>query len=390
MAKTNPSFWGRFWKPLGVIVFCLFFLLVISVNLSPFLDSQKSLMDFGSFYASGLQLAKNENPYDANSDYVFEILFPKVGAGGKMVNLNPPISLLFLRPLVQADPYHAMLVWQVVSAVLYAISVLLLTSTYQDRLSPAKFVWAFMLAGFWHTIVLGQIYIVLLLLAALAWIFLRREQYAFAGIALGLLVAVKPNFLIWPLFLLIAGYSMSAIVSTLTAILVSAIPIFIYGMKVYTQWMQASALRPETLIMPGNNSIPGLVGRFSSLPLAIVISVLVVLALLACARWREATSLDRVEYISALGVIASLLASPIAWTGYTILLLPIFFSLKRWSIPVIFSAIVLAIPFQIVLQLFQTSFASFVVFGWLYGWAILSLLGMLVRNTMMTRSIQTN
>jgi hypothetical protein len=134
----------------------------------------------------------------------------------------------------------------------------------------------------------------------------------------------------------------------------------------------------------------GLFTRFGSVPLAIVLSVVVVLALLACARWREAKNMEQAEYVSALGLIASLLASPIAWTGYTILLLPIFFSLKRWSMPVLFSAIVLAIPFQIVLQLFQTSFTSFVVFGWLYGWAILSLLGIVVRNTIMTRSIQTN
>jgi len=374
------------WLSLGL----LFFILVILINLLPFYDGKNDLMDFGSFYASGLKLSQNDNPYDANSDYILEILFPKVGAGGKMVNLNPPISLLFFRPLTQADPYRAMVVWQVISATLYIISVLLLTKTYQDRLSPAKFAWVFMLAGVWHTIVLGQIYVVLLLLTVLAWIFLRQEKTIYAGVALGLLVAIKPNFAIWPLFLLVAGYTIPVLASAITAALVSLIPVFVYGTTVYAQWMEASALRPETLIMPGNNSILGLFARFDSVPLGIAISVLVVLVLLVCARLRKPKSMEPVEYISALGVIASLLASPIAWTGYTMLLLPIFFSLKRWSYPVIFSAIVLAIPFQVVLQLFQTSFAALVIFGWLYGWAILLLLGMVVRNTMMTTSIQTN
>ena len=75
-----------------------------------------------------------------------------------------------------------------------------------------------------------------------------------------------------------------------------------------------------------------------------------------------------------------LLASPISWTGYTIFLLPIFFSLKKWTVPAIISAAILSIPFAIVLQLFQTSFVNFVIFGWLYGWGILLLLGDVVEK----------
>ena len=55
-------------------------------------------------------------------------------------------------------------------------------------------------------------------------------------------------------------------------------------------------------------------------------------------------------------------------------MLPVFFSLKKWTIPVKISAAILSIPFAIVLQVFQTSFVNFVLFGWLYGWAILLLL----------------
>ena len=94
--------------------------------------------------------------------------------------------------------------------------------------------------------------------------------------------------------------------------------------------------------------------------------------------------MEKPEYVSALGIIASLLASPISWTGYTILLLPIFFSLKKWTVPAMVSAAILTVPFQLVLQFFQTSFVSFVIFGWFYGWGILSLLAALVKNSMMT------
>src|SRR5688500_7700475 len=101
-------------------------------------------------------------------------------------------------------------------------------------------------------------------------------------------------------------------------------------------------------------------------------------------------SIEHSEHVSALGIIASILASPISWVGYTIFLLPIFFSLKKWTYPVMISAVILSIPFGFILKLWQTSFLNFVIFGWFYGWAIFSLLVAVVKNTIMTRSIQTN
>jgi hypothetical protein len=347
-------------------------------------------MDFGSFYASGLKLQNGENPYDPNSEYIFDISFARVGAGGRMMNLNPPISALIFQFLLKFDPHQALVVWQIISAILYLIVVWILITSYKSNIRPAVILWALTLAGFWHTLVLGQIYILLLLFTALGWVFLQKEKYILAGVAIGLLIAMKPNFIIWPLFLLISGYSLTFAISVISSLVVSLIPIAFHGTEIYTQWLEASSLRPETLIMPGNNSILGLSARFHSITLGIVISIILVLVLLALSRLKSPKDMERSEYISTLGIIASLLASPISWTGYTILLLPIYFSLKKWTFPVIASAIILSIPFAIVLRLFQNSFMNFVILGWLYGWGILLLLGYVVRNTMMTKSIQTS
>jgi hypothetical protein len=374
----------------ALIVVHLFFLAAILINLVPFFDNDDSLMDFGSFYASGLKANNGENPYDPNSEYIFDINFSRVGAGGKMMNLNPPISVVLFRVLPQFDPNQSLVLWQAVSAILYVGILLTLARQYEQHITPVKLVWAFTLAGFWHTLVLGQIYILLLLFTALGWIFLKKEKYVAAGLAIGLLTAIKPNFMIWAIFLLVSGYYITFLAAAVSSLVISLIPIIFYGTKIYTQWLEASALHPETIIMPGNNSILGLTTRFSSLSIGLTVSVIVVIALLILTRFKTTTSLERTEYASALGIIASLLASPISWTGYTILLLPIFFSLKKWRLPVIISAAILAIPFQIVLQLFQTSFANFVIWGWLYGWGLILLLGDVVRNTMMTSSIQTN
>lgn len=388
--KFNTLSPGKLMEKAGVITACLFFFLAIMINILPFLDGKNDLMDFGSFYASGLKIQNGENPYDPNSEYIFEINFSRVGAGGKMMNLNPPISVLLFRSLSRFDPHQALIVWQIISAILYIVIIFLLASTYKQNLRPGILLWAFSLAGFWHTLVLGQIYILLLLFTVLGWIFLQRGKYIPAGIAIGLVVAIKPNFILWPIFLLFSGYYVTFFISVLSGLIVSSIPIIFYGTKIYAQWLEASALHPETIIMPGNNSILGLTARFGSIPAGIIISVILVLILLIWSKRKSSDNIEKPEYVSALGIIASLLASPISWTGYTILLLPIFFSLKKWTAPAILSAAILSIPFAIVLQVFQTSFINFVLFGWLYGWGILLLLGSVVTKTMMTRGIQTN
>ncbi len=88
----------KFMKMTGLFFGFLFILLVISIDLPSLLSAKPELLDFGSFYASGLKLNNGENPYNSDSKYIFDIVFSKVGAGGKMVNLNPPISAMFFRP----------------------------------------------------------------------------------------------------------------------------------------------------------------------------------------------------------------------------------------------------------------------------------------------------
>ncbi len=370
----------------------LYFILIvfISIGAFPLLDNNIELFDFGSFYASGLKAQKGENPYDPNSEYIFEIVFQRVGAGGKMMNLNPPISVILFRPLANFDPFRTIVVWQIVAATFYLSSVFLLGAGYRHNVSLLLLLWSFSLAGFWHTLGLGQVYTFLLLLTSIGWVLHRSGKVILAGISIGLVVAIKPNFAVWLLFLWVWGYRHTVVASSITFLVVSMLPLMTYGVEIYRQWLEASQPAMETLIMPGNNSMVGLTARFGSAEVGIVISLLLVAGLLLLVRSRKAQEKKSFEEASALGIIASLLASPISWTGYTIMLLPIFFSLKEWSPRSLASAAVLTIPFGFVLRLFQASHFGFVVFGWLYGWAILLLLWELVRNIMITRSIQTN
>lgn len=371
-------------------IVCFYFIVVLMIDVFPFLGEQSELMDFGSFYASGLHIRNGENPYSPDSEYVWKFNFSRVNAGGTMINLNPPITAMIFGYIARFDPHKAFKTWQAISAILFTVLIFALTAVYQKNITPAVFIWAFTLAGFWQTLTLGQIYVFLLLFVVLGWISIRKNRYILAGLAIGVVVAVKPNFILWPIFLLVSGYYVIFLVSVISSLLISLIPVLFYGVRVYEQWLQASSLRIETLILPGNSSILGLTARFNEITAGIIISIILVCTLLYLSKRNTSTGIESAEHISALGIIASILASPISWVGYTMFLLPIFCSMKKWNYPVIVSAVILSIPFGFIPKLWQTSFLNFVIFGWFYGWGILSLLGAVIKNIMMTSRIQRN
>jgi alpha-1,2-mannosyltransferase len=381
---------GKLRSMAGLAIVCFYFIVVLMINVFPFLGGQQGLLDFGSFYASGLQIRNGQNPYSPDAEYVWKFNFPRVGAGGKMINLNPPITAMIFGYISRFDPDEALKIWRAVSATLYTGLIFVLAAVNKRNITPVIFIWSFTLVGFWQTLTLGQIYVFLLLFIVLGWVFLQRRKYTLAGMAIGLVIAIKPNFIIWPIFLVVAGYSVTFLTSVLSSLLISSIPLLFHGIQIYKQWLEASSLHIETLILPGNSSILGLTARFHQITAGILISMILVCTLLYFSKQKTSGSMEYSEQVSALGIIAAILASPISWVGYTIFLLPIFFSLNKWTYPVILSAAILSIPFGFILKLWQTSFFNLVIFGWFYGWGILFLLGVVVKNTMMTSSIQTN
>lgn len=369
---------------------CLYFIAVFIINIVPFLGGELDLLDFGSFYASGLNLRNGENPYGANSEYVLDIDFPRVGAGGKMINLNPPISAMAFGLISEFDPHQAFKTWQVTSAILFTCVIFILTAFYKQNVAPIIFIWSFAWAGFWQTLILGQIYVFLLLFVVLGWVLIQRKSYILGGLAIGVVVAIKPNFIIWPIFLMASGHALPFLAAAVSSLLISLIPVLFYGVQIYQQWLEASALRLGTVILPGNSSIVGLTARFQNITAGVVISIVLICTLLYFLGQKAPIRSEPLEYVSALGIIASILASPISWVGYTLFLLPFFFSLKRWTLPAILSAAILSFPFIFVLKLWQTSFTHFVIFGWFYGWGLIVLLGVLVSALFRTKSIQAN
>jgi hypothetical protein len=345
----------------------------ICINAGFVAGSKNDLYDFGSFIASGQFANSGQNPYSIESPLILKVEFPKINRGGVSPNLNPPVSVMLFQMIANTNPYKSAIVWRILSAILYLLSILLLYRFYRENNSYSLWLilWALSLAGFWQAILLGQIYIPFVLTAVGAWILIKKEQSLWGGILLGMLIAIKPNFIFWALALMTIGNWGVFISAGVTATLISATPLFFYGGKIYIQWLQAvAAYTPNMLIFPGNNSLQGLTSRFGSAQAGAVLSVILGSAILLYIFKNKPSMIST----NALGILTSLLISPLTWPSYTLLTLPIFFEKAGWTWRLWMAAFLFAIPFYFPLKLFQESFFNFVFFGWFYGWGLLLLL----------------
>jgi hypothetical protein len=192
-----------------------------------------------------------------------------------------------------------------------------------------------------------------------------------AGLLLGLLISIKPNFFIWLMILLAAGNWRTPLAAVSLAAILGLIPVFLYGTQVYVHWLEAARVSPEILAMPGNSSIPGMLSRMEGLQLSIIIGIILLASILLAIRLKskEANQISAGR-VNELGISLSLLLSPISWVGYTILLLPAFLSRRDWSILRLTAAILLATPFTVILNLYPLTRFNFIFWGAYYTWAL--------------------
>lgn len=344
--------------------------------------------DLGSFVASGRAAAEGSNPYVGELAALQRLLGDGYSHTGTP-NLNPPVSLFAFVPLARLDPWTAFRGWYVMSLGLYLGVVLLLA-----RESPAglrvRGAWAGALAGLWSTLALGQVYVPLLLAAALGWSLLRRGRHLPAGALVGLVVAVKPNLVVWPVLLLLGGYWLAAVSALASAALLSGAALVAYGPGSYAGWLAALATYGSSGVAT-DASLLGFATRLG-LPLAgLAVSALLLLVTAAAVwRWRPPILLT-----SALGIVTALLASPLTWTGYTVLLLPIFFE-RRWTPALCLAATLLVFPANLAWEWSQLTRLHLVLLGSIYSGALLLVLTDLAndlakyRTTDTTRVVQGN
>jgi hypothetical protein len=384
------------------------FAIWIQVTASPGLHGDPSgfgYRDFGSLWASGDAANRGLDPYRAYP--LTNRVWTPLGEHAA-VNLNPPFSVLILQVVARVDPATALRAWQAISAALYLLMIAWLVRvpppgisgehlemqlSRHDALAPSGAssasrvcsVVVQSLAGvaarwrrvllvlawqpLWSTIDLGQMYIGLLLPAASALLLLSRYP-TLAGCCIGLLVALKPQFILWPVLLAATRQRRPALVGVGVAGGLTMLPAVLGHGAWYAAWADAVASSaPALLLVSGNLSLPALLVRAGiDHQIALGLAAMAVFAPIALVARRRYPA----ERASAVALVAVMLATPISWVGYGVLLLPIVLTRRDWPESMTLAALALAVPGPL---LFWSDIPSFVVYSSALGlllWALLT------------------
>jgi alpha-1,2-mannosyltransferase len=304
-------------------------------------DSMAVHVDFDTFWRSAAALWEGEDVYET---------------GSRLTNLNPPLWTLLISPLGLLGPLVA---YRVFVLILLVITVGYLAWMAEElRLRPPwAVVGAVMLllsSPLLATLALGQIYPVLALGLVAAWVAERRGRLTVSGGALGLVVALKPSLapvLLWPLVRRRWRAFGVALVSGAAATLLGAV---VVGPGATLDWLRLLSDRSASPYWD-NASLPGAAARlFTENEFAAHIAELpwTIAVAYALGIGAVAVTAVRVGRGSEVGlwtlVAAALLASPIAWHNYLVLLGPGILVLLAWgrTMPALLLLALQSIPAQ--------------------------------------------
>lgn len=335
----------------------------------------QGILDFSSFYGSGEAAALGENPY-AIHDRTF--LLQTAWFSGYNFNLNPPTVLPLFEGFAAFEIAQSYWGWWSISIVLGIALLRLLKVHYGDAMPTVAVVWCLALGSFWDTLHLGQIYIPLAFCAVLAWISLRRgRRRLLAGVLIGVVAAVKPNFLVWPVVLLLAGHIAPAMAAFASFLALVAISLGLYGGETWAQWFDLLASEGARDVFPTNGSVAGFLHRIGLGAFGVWASLALLAATGGWALWRR----PPVMLASAVGLLVSLLASPIGWAHYFLLAVPILIELwdrRGWTGR--FASMALAVPLVLVVISPPDVLAARVTVGSLYFWTFLAVFALVARH----------
>lgn len=124
---------------------------------------------------------------------------------------------------------------------------------------------------------------------------------------IGLLAAVKPNFLVWSVLMLFSSSWMVAVVAFMSFALFSILPLLAFGSTVYLQWLDVLMVN-KAAPLATNMSLYGFASRLELPGLGLVIAALLLIVIVLLVYLRRPTALD----VSGLGIVVILFALPLA------------------------------------------------------------------------------
>jgi len=277
---------------------------------------------FGTYWESGRAAIHGLNPYAAYPE-TGRVDYSSFGghAATPDVNLNPPTLLPYFQLLAHLSIPRFITLQIIISSLWFATGTLLLGPGLQGRQAICLLASVPVIAA----VSSGQIYGLLFLLSTLAWHFHKKGRVVWCAACIGLLVAIKPTFLLWPVILFFAGHRKPALLSVTASALFSVAPVLIYGPGVYRDWLAALAHDPHWIDRQ-NIALTPFFTRLGQTSIGVTAAAVIAAALLGYT-WKYRPGFDAA---SGIGITAGILCAPLGWYAYVLILAP-FFVARRWN-----------------------------------------------------------
>jgi Protein of unknown function (DUF2029). len=320
------------------LLFVIGFLYFASVVVMLCLNSKISA--FGTLWASGRAASNGTNPYAeypesfrVDLEELFRIPFPPFADK----NLNPPWVLPPLQAISHLPIKRAKQVQVLLSGLCFAIGCLILI-THQPAIRARQVLWLLMCMPTFLTLGSGQVYSWVFLVSALAWMFNKTGRLVAAGIAAGAIVAFRPTMIIWLLLLYLAGHRKIVGSSLVTICSLYALPVFIYGPKIYIEWFRAFA-NDQHWRDPTNIALMPLFMRHGHT----VVGFAIASGILFLSCWWALRFRPSFNPVSGAGLCIGMVCGPLGWWLYILFVAP-FFMVRRWTAMPMIAACFFLIP----------------------------------------------
>ena len=254
-------------------------------------------------------------------------------ASSHLGNLNPPHFQLLLQPLARLTYSQAYVAWAVVNLAALALALRLIARGLGVRVTVTRVAVAGALimasTPFTSVAVTSEWSFVLLVPFTLAWLAMRRGQWARAGAWMGACIALKLFFLLFVPWLLLKRQWRALVMLGSIAMTWTAVGIAVYGVETYRLWvgslstvgwwwlpMNASWQGVVARVLEGGATVQALVHAPGTVPaLSVAGSVLIGTASIWVAS-RLQTNADGTDAAVLILLAGAILASPLGWVYY--------------------------------------------------------------------------
>ncbi|ODU02461.1 MAG: hypothetical protein ABS81_17460 [Pseudonocardia sp. SCN 72-86] len=308
----------------------------ILLSMVPSPDMRELHPDFDTFWHSAVAMLHGDDIYRTPA---------------KLTNLNPPVLSVLLAPFALLEALPAYRLWALLTVLMIVGAVWAVARELRiGRLWTAAALLALLLSSPLHgTLLLGQIYGLLLVALAAGWIAERRGRPMLAAVLFGVAVAFKPSLA--PILLLpfVQGRWRPGAAGIAGAAVATLVGVAAAGWSSGVEWLRIG-LTTAVPDVVDNAALPGVAVRFGlpSTVGTVVAGLLLVATLVVLGRRARSGAADPAGTAPWAVVAAGLLTAPIAWHNYLLLLWPgvlVLIALGkelRWSRPV--AAVLLAVP----------------------------------------------